>query len=101
MRDFKINIAQNAVAVLPEVQYVFRVLGQNANIRFGINTSAEGNAPSVGLDRNTIVISKNFLDRTLNKNQLTSFGFFVNENGQPDYLGTAFFLPQLHAGNSG
>jgi hypothetical protein len=92
MKIFKIELAQNAAAILPEVEYVLKVLGQNANVRFALDLSAEGREPSIGLDNaHTLVISRNFLDRTLNKDQLSTSGFFTNENGNPDHLATAFF----------
>jgi hypothetical protein len=89
--SIKINFSPEVEAITPELTYIFQVLAINLNTEFDFQISTEQHH-SVGLkNENTIRISRNFSERSLSKDLLGRNGFIECEDGQPDFIGTAFF----------
>ncbi len=92
LRQMRINVSSEIMGIIPELNYLFKILGAKKNVDFELVESDDKARYTIGYQSiNTFRISENFVQQSLHASQLTESGFFESTRGVPDYLATAFF----------
>lgn len=89
----KIHVSPRLSDVLPELTYIFNLLGINKKTNFKVQLTEDNTKIFIGPENtdSIIKVSDQFVEQNLSAEQFNKTGLFEFSNGEPDYISTAFF----------